>query len=156
MARSYSDHYRNRIVSNWAYIGVKYVKYAYYENNQEVAYVIFNGAGSNINSWFDKRRVISSSYTDLTATRSFNLFSIAGDYRPREGERRFIINSHYGGCAVDQGHMVISEEEPPNNLCNWDNHPKYPQFLYSKINTIDYWSRRMFGRADYMAIFIKS
>jgi hypothetical protein len=142
MARSYSNHKRNTIVTNWANIGVKYIKYAYYENIQEVAYVIFNGAGSDINSWFDKRRVIASSYTDLTATSSFNRFSIAGDYRPGSGERRFLINSHYGGCAKD---LVISEEEPPNNLCNWDNHPKYPQFLYSKINSIDYWGRQMFG-----------
>ena len=155
MERSYSSNYRHSMVENWANIGVKYVKYAYYENNQEVAYVIFNAARSNIYSWFEKRHVIASSYSDLTAN-NFNYFSIAGDYRPRNRERRFFINTNYGGCDNDFGHLVISENEPPNKLCNWDQHPKYPQFLYSKINSADYWNRRMFGRADYMAIFVKT
>ena len=156
MERSYSSNYRHSMVANWANIGVKYVKYAYYEDNREVAYVIFNAAGSDINSWFTKSRVLASSYSDLTATHDFNHFSIAGDYRPNIFERRFLINTFYGGCDKDYGHLVISENEPPNKVCNWDKHPKYPQFLYSKINSFDYWGRRMFGRADYMAIFIKT
>ena len=143
------------MVENWANIGVKYVKYAYYENNQEVAYVIFNAAGSDINSWFDKRRVLSSSYSDLTATHNFNYFSIAGHREPKRLERRFFINTYYNGCDKDLGHLAISQNEPIN-VCNWDQHPKYPQFLYSKINSADHWGRRMFGRADYMAIFIKT
>jgi hypothetical protein len=156
MARSYSSHYRNNVVSNWANIGVKYVKYAYYENNQEVAYVIFNGSGSDINSWFDKHRIIASSYTDLTTTQKYNFFSVVGDYVPKSRERRFFINTLYNTCAGDSGHLVVSENEPPNNLCSWDKHAKYPQFLYSKINSIDFWGSQLFGRADYMSIFIKT
>ncbi|XP_053384315.1 uncharacterized protein LOC128545938 [Mercenaria mercenaria] len=155
MARSYASHYRNGIISNWANIGIKYVKYAYYDSTQEVAYVIFNASGSDMNSWFDKTRVISSSYSDLTAVNNFNHFSILGDFRSGALERRFLINRSYGGCDGDYGHLVVSENEPPNT-CNWDKHPTYPQFLYSKINSVDYWGRRMFGRADYMAIFIKT
>ncbi|XP_053384319.1 uncharacterized protein LOC123537224 isoform X2 [Mercenaria mercenaria] len=155
MARSYASHYRNGIISNWANIGIKYVKYAYYDSTQEVAYVIFNAIGSDMNSWFDKTRVISSSYSDLTAVNNFNHFSILGDFRSGSLERRFLINRSYGGCDGDYGHLVVSENEPPN-ACNWDKHPIYPQFLYSKINSVDYWGRRMFGRADYMAIFIKT
>ncbi|XP_060583039.1 uncharacterized protein LOC132739358 [Ruditapes philippinarum] len=156
MVRSYSSHYRNNVVSNWANIGVKYVKYAYYENNQEVAYVIFNGSGSDINSWFDKHRIIASSYTDLTTTQKYNFFSVVGNYVPKSRERRFFINTLYNTCAGDSGYLVVSEDEPPNNLCSWDKHASYPQFLYSKINSVDLWGSQLFGRADYMAIFVKT
>jgi hypothetical protein len=156
MERSYSSHFRNNIVSNWVNIGVKYVKYAFYKDNKEVAYVKFNATGSNINSWFDKSRVLASSYTDLTATSVYNIFSIPGFHIVGDLERRFHINKAYGGCDVDIGHMVVSEEIPPKKGCFWDIHPTYPQFLYSKINSVDVWNRRMFGRADYMAIFINS
>jgi hypothetical protein len=86
----------------------------------------------------------------------YNYFSIAGSYAAGNYERRFFINKAYGGCDEDIGHMVISEEIPPSKGCSWDNHPKYPQFLYSTINSVDVWNRGLFGRADYMAIFVKS
>jgi hypothetical protein len=53
------------------------VKLALYKNNVEVAYVVFNGTGSNNTSWFNRDAIIESPYTAIK-TDSFNYFSILG------------------------------------------------------------------------------
>ncbi|XP_053396756.1 uncharacterized protein LOC128556270 [Mercenaria mercenaria] len=149
MERSYACHYRNSVITDWSNLGVKYVKYAFFDTDREVAHVIFNGVGSNIISWFDKSKVISASWSDLTSMHEYNYFSIEGNLK-----RRFFINRAYNTCDGDTGHMSVIDTDKAGP-CDWDRHPVYPQFLYSQINSVDYWNRR-FGRADYMAIFLKT
>lgn len=155
MERTHGLHYRNNITNNWSNLGIEFVKFAFYDENKEVAYVIFNGKGSDLNNWFDKTRVLTSSWPDLTSDSSYNFFSIAGHYMPTRHDRRFFINKSYNSCPNDLGHMVVINSQTPA-VCKWDNHASYPQFLYSQINSVDFWDRRMFGTADYMAIFIKT
>lgn len=69
----------------------------------EVASVKFNGKGSNINDWFDKSRIIYSTWSDLTMLHDFNIFLIAG-WRSGAVDRRFHINRPYGGRTY---------------MCNW-------------------------------------
>ncbi|XP_053386546.1 uncharacterized protein LOC123539080 isoform X2 [Mercenaria mercenaria] len=157
MERSRGLHYRDPIVSGWANLGIQYVKLALYNQDGEVAHVIFNGRGSDVNNWFDKKKIMSSSYSDLTSIDAFNIFSIVGDYRQGSLERRFLINRSYAGCDKDIGHIaVIDTKTIPAKGCTWDQHPVYPQFLYSLIDAADVWNRMQFGRADFMAVFIKT
>ncbi|KAH3725261.1 uncharacterized protein LOC127853177 isoform X2 [Dreissena polymorpha] len=151
MSRSYDSHFRdNYAVNHWASLGVKYVKYALYKQSREVAFIVFDGTGSDMTSWFAQQRVIVSSYSDISPATTFNYFSIQGHDR-YDFKRTFFINQLYGDCDHDAGNMVVVEHD---GGCDWDHQPRYPQFLYSNLNGADYWNRRMFERADYLAIFV--
>ena len=53
------------------------VKVAIYNNGVEKANIVFNAIGANKDSWFDKSRIISSTYTDIqNAPKEF--FSMIG------------------------------------------------------------------------------
>ena len=155
MKRSHALHYRNPVVQNWSNLGVEYVKFAFYDEDKEVAHVVFDGKNTDVKNWFAKKNVLTSSWPDLTSKQSYNYFSIDGHYVASRHDRRFFINKSYAGCPKDLGYMVVINSKTPA-VCLWDNHATYPQFLYSKITSADFWDRRMFGTADYMAIFIKT
>ncbi|XP_060560793.1 uncharacterized protein LOC132720643 [Ruditapes philippinarum] len=142
-------NYRNPIVDSWTSIGMQQVKFAFYKDNEEAAFVVFNATGSNITSWFSSSNIIQSSWTSL-ATDSFNYFSILG----HDPGRRFMINRNYGGCPVDTGYSIIVI----NNAfqCTYDIQTSYPQFLFSTSTTYGT-AETMSGmdKADVMAIFIK-
>jgi ATP/ADP translocase len=63
MKRSHGLHFRDNILDNWSNLGIKLVKFAFYDTGKEVAYVIFNGVDSNIHNWFDRKRVIQAGQT---------------------------------------------------------------------------------------------
>ncbi|XP_052811868.1 uncharacterized protein LOC128239311 [Mya arenaria] len=153
MKRSYDQHFRDQAVNNWQTLNVRLVKIALYKQSKEVAYIVFNAIGSDLTSWFDRVRVEDSSWSDVTATNTYNFFSIQGHDNGLDLERTFFINQEYGGCDADLGNLVVVEHD---GGCNWDHQPRYPQFLYSDMNSADFWNRRQFGRADYLAIFIYS
>lgn len=152
MGRSSSSHFRDPKVIHWENLQVQYVKLALYKQSQEVAYVVFDGLNTNVTSWFNGSRVEASSWSDLTRQHAFNYFAIKGHVGGTL-ERTFFINSHYGGCDQDLGHLVVVEH---NGDCAWDDQPIYPAILYSDMNGAEYWNRRQFGRADYLAIFIST
>ena len=53
------------------------VKVAIYNNGVEKANIVFNAIGANKDNWFDKSRIISSTYTDImNAPKEF--FSMIG------------------------------------------------------------------------------
>ncbi|KAH3725540.1 hypothetical protein DPMN_051385 [Dreissena polymorpha] len=60
MSRSLSNHYRDPALDTWNNLAIKYVKFALYKGNREVAYVIFNGSGSSNLDWFTYSRVLLS------------------------------------------------------------------------------------------------
>lgn len=155
MERSYSCHYRQRNLASWSVLGVRYVKFALYTQEKEEAYVIFNGIGSDMNNWFSQDRVISSSYSDLTAGDQYNYFSIPGHLDGNRLIRRFFINRNYHGCPGDRGHIVVIDESRTSPACLMDTQPSYPKFLYSRTNSVDFWERATYGMADYLAVFIK-
>ncbi|KAH3725502.1 hypothetical protein DPMN_051346 [Dreissena polymorpha] len=150
MARSLSSHYRDPALDTWHNLAVKYVKFALYKGNREVAYVIYNGSGSTNLDWFTASRVLLSSWPGLTSNGQYNIFSIPGDSRDNI-KRRFLINRTYGGCANDRGYVAVIDD---GSYCAWDQHPRYPQFIYSDMNSDDFYERRQFGLADYMAVLV--
>ncbi|KAH3725257.1 uncharacterized protein LOC127854101 [Dreissena polymorpha] len=151
MDRSYDPHFRDRDVERWDQQNIRYVKFSLFKQSEEVGYVVFDGTGSTYMSWFDRSRVEASSWSDLTSANTYNFFSIQGHIDGQNLERTFFINQVYNGCDADVGNVVVVEHD---GGCNWDHQPRYPQFLYSDMNAADNWNRRMFGRADYLAIFI--
>ncbi|XP_060560795.1 uncharacterized protein LOC132720645 [Ruditapes philippinarum] len=142
-------NYRNPIVDSWSSVGMQQVKFAFYKDNEEAAFVIFDATGSTITSWFSSSNIVDSSWTTL-ATDSFNIFSIYG----HDPGRRFMINRNYGGCPVDAGYsiIVINNALP----CTYDIQSSYPQFIISTSATSGN-PEAMTGmdKADVMAIFIK-
>lgn len=151
MRRSCGVHYRDPAVDRWTQIGIQKVKISFFEFGNEVAYITFNGSGSDMTNWFSNDRLLSSSWCDLRSNSVFNYFTIVGDILYN---RRFFINRLYNGCDNDIGHIVVIDKGGPSRPCLFDQHPNYPQFLYSKISTAENWNRRLFGRADHLGIFI--
>ncbi|XP_052811302.1 uncharacterized protein LOC128238970 isoform X2 [Mya arenaria] len=151
MARSYSSHFREaNLYYRWSSLNIKYVKFALYKDNLETAYIVFNGDGSTNTNWFNKTRVLESSWSDLTPDATYNIFSVIGDNR---NLRNFFINRKYAGCSGDIGHFVVSDG--PKGSCAMDVHVRHPQFVYSDMNSADVWERKQFQRADYLAIYVK-
>lgn len=153
MERSCGPHYRSPLIKTWDWLGIRKVKLAFFEHGKQVAYIIFNGRNSDSMNWFSKKRVLYSSWCDLHPDHDYNMFSIEGDQRTVD--RSFYINFNYGGCDADRGH-IATIDTTEKRVCSWDIHPVYPQFVYSKINHADTWNKLMFGRADYMAVFIET
>ena len=54
------------------------VLFSVYKNGSEVNRIIFNGTGSTNLDWFAPSRVLSSTWTDLTAGQSYRYFSVYG------------------------------------------------------------------------------
>ncbi|XP_038066944.1 uncharacterized protein LOC119736970 [Patiria miniata] len=143
-------------------LNVRRVKLSLYEGAIVRAELIFDGAGSDIGSWFTQTRLISSPWDDLKSVQfggDGQYFSIDGHV---EEDRRFFINNHYGGCEGDKGWLVVTESDSLN-YCGWEGqteaHP-YPMILYSTTNHKVLWNDVLsngggpVGRADSLTIHI--
>ena len=145
-----ANHYRNRdALENWA--NVDKVLLALYVKGQIVKQILFNGKGSTFTNWFNGQRVLQSSWNDLKK-KTHNIFSIIGDARVHL-LRRFMINHAYGGCAKDNGWLVVGDVVPGG--CSWEKKLARPAFIYAKRSTSALWISRDVARADAMGIFIK-
>ncbi|XP_019633931.1 PREDICTED: uncharacterized protein LOC109477277 [Branchiostoma belcheri] len=158
-------HYRSRDVDVWETLNVTQVKVSLYtfSPNMETRDIIFNGTGSDKNSWFSKDRLVSSPWTDLkTATTDF--FSIDGDWHyamygstTRIFDRRFHI-ALTNNCASERGWLTVLDQN--SNFCTWERSEdgRYPRIVYSKLpGSVDYsQDSANVGMADVMAIFIKT
>ncbi|XP_053387289.1 uncharacterized protein LOC123542038 [Mercenaria mercenaria] len=147
---SCNQHYRNPIVNMWSSLATTQikVKYVLYKSEGEVAYIIFNGTGSNATSWFSQENVFESTWDNLK-NDTYNYFSASG----YNNTRRFYANRNFGGCDVDTAYTVTIATQFIN--CDFDVPETVPQFLYSTSATYGY-PNQMIGmdRADVMAIFV--
>ncbi|XP_038066532.1 uncharacterized protein LOC119736587 [Patiria miniata] len=139
-----SCHRRNNsLYQAWrnGQLNVRRVKLSLYEGAIVRAELIFNGAGSDIRSWFTQTRLISSPWDDLKSApftgRIGQIFSIDGDV---VRGRRFYINNYYGSCEVDKGWLAVNGFR---TTCPWQTptaaHP-YPNILYSTTNQKVTWN----------------
>lgn len=154
MQRSDESHYRDPKVDQWNQLDIKYARVSLFKQSVEVAYIVFHARGSDYMNWFSDNRVVSSSWTDLSPHQSFNIFSIAGIHSTRETYmyyRSFYILLKDSGCNNDLAYMGVVELE---GVCNWDVFTAYPQFVYSDMGVAERFNNMMFGRADYMAVFV--
>ncbi|XP_038066531.1 uncharacterized protein LOC119736586 [Patiria miniata] len=165
-----SGHRRNNsLYQAWrnGQLNVRRVKLSLSNSAGVRAELIFNGTGSDIKSWFTQTRLISSPWDDLKSAEltghegSGRIFSIDGDVREQNLQRRFFINNHYGGCEGDKGWLVVTESDATAN-CPWETetaaHP-YSIILYSTTNHTVLWNdvrsnATAVGRADSLTIHI--
>ena len=147
----YTDrHYRNPLVDSWNTLRVALVRLALYENGREVAFLLFDGVGTDKMNWFSKERILDSSWNHLRYDSPLNFASVAGDGRYG---RRFFINIRYGGCENDHGFIVL--EDCGTQPCSYEKNPQQPQILYSRFPGGTRWQSMLFGSADYMVISVK-
>ena len=145
-----SNHYRSReSMENWN--NIDEVLFAIYDKGQMVKKVVFNARSSNYVNWFDARKVIDSSWSDLT-TRPHNFFSIAGNDN-HSHIRRFYISHSHNGCDNDYGWFAVSDSS--TNLCPWEKGVAFPSFHYSSGTTVARWQHSVVGHADSIGVFLK-
>ncbi|XP_074661824.1 uncharacterized protein LOC141914504, partial [Tubulanus polymorphus] len=111
--------WKSPIITKWSTLGFKKIKLSLYTAGHEVAFLEFDGAGSDAINWFSKSRLLSSTWTDLTSDSPTNYFSIEGDSSGNL-RRRFFVNSNYGGCPADQLWMAVQDPKPVLGECSYD------------------------------------
>ena len=145
-------HYRNPVIDSWNNIGVQFVRVALHERDgREVAFILFDGVRTDKMNWFDQRRILDSSWNQLSYHSPLNHASISGE---SSLNRRFFINIRYEGCHNDHGFLLVSD--PGSMPCNYEQVPEKPQLLYSKFPGGTRWSSMCFGIADSMVITVKT
>jgi len=150
-----SSHYRNNdVLDHWD--NIKEVAFVVYKGEQQVAFVIFDGVGSNYTSWFSEIKLLNSSWTDIKVDYTehhANQFSISG-YR---GWRRFYINEHFFGCPNDAGWFVAMDtfNEPCKTVWTGADTPSWPRFLYATTPTFQNWEKGDIDVADSIFVFVK-
>ncbi|XP_060560995.1 uncharacterized protein LOC132720794 [Ruditapes philippinarum] len=123
-----THHYRDPRIDEWDTLNVTKVRYSIYKNATEVAWVDFNGTGSSKMDWFQKERVIDSSYTDLTQTSRTNYFGIV----PGVLKRHFYASALFNTCEGDKLWFCTIDGEP---VC-WYDHGAIPNIIYSTRKTM--------------------
>ncbi|KAK3785185.1 hypothetical protein RRG08_008525 [Elysia crispata] len=110
---SCNRHFRSKILSNWK--SIAYVRFSLFKSGSEVAYVLFNGSGSNRDNWFSKSRILAFTWSPALLTENFYKFRLIGECY-EQFCRRFQLYGPLAGCdtewfytfTVDQSHDVCS------------------------------------------------
>ncbi|KAH3725542.1 hypothetical protein DPMN_051387 [Dreissena polymorpha] len=111
MSRSLSNHYRDPVFDFWNNLAIKYVKFALYKGNSEVAYVMFNGNGSSNMDWFTLHGIEHPGQTDTFRSLSETELE-PRNHRSRLSNGstlmlRFLINIRFEGCDNDRGYVAV-------------------------------------------------
>ncbi|XP_071128033.1 uncharacterized protein [Mytilus edulis] len=120
-------HLRSRFIDNWG--KVRLVKLELFQSNKRVMWMTFNGKNTNSMNWFDKNKLVDSSFKDLAPCSTFNYFSIAGDRLKGILDRKFLINRSYKNCAQDYGWFAIADTI---RHCSWEKRGSAPVFIYTR------------------------
>ncbi|KAH3750349.1 hypothetical protein DPMN_184870 [Dreissena polymorpha] len=145
---SCSKHFRHPLVDGWQYMNISQVKVALFKSDTE-KYIVFDGQGSDVTSWFRKEKIIAASWSTI-ATKTYHYFSLEGDRK-----RQFFIIDSYSGCQNDRIFLAVISGKEFNN-CTYDTQASYPQFLFATDDDLGT-PETMEGvsRADVFSIFIK-
>nr|XP_034299456.1 uncharacterized protein LOC105322914 [Crassostrea gigas] len=142
---------RSPYIDFWSCLNIKKVKIELTIQGKTMAFIEFDGRGSNYLNWFHNSRIIKTSWTDMQKSGSYNFFSI--DKETKYG-RHFFINKKYHGCPGDEGWLVVADSIG-SKPCQWEKQKTYPQFLYGKQGKSTIWNNMKFGRADVLNIYIQ-
>ncbi|XP_052719648.1 uncharacterized protein LOC128191556 [Crassostrea angulata] len=143
---------RSPYINYWNSLNINKVKLELNTRGNTVAFIEFDGKDSNYLNWFDNSRILSSSWTDVHKSQTYNVFSIDKESR---FYRHFYINKSYGGCPQDVGWLAVKESANFTRACDWDKHSTYPQFLYSRNGKVTKWNDMEFGKADVLNIYVQ-
>ncbi|XP_048771877.2 uncharacterized protein LOC125677747 [Ostrea edulis] len=149
--RDNMKHLRSPLIDQWESLRIQKIRVVLGRNGKTLAFLEFDGSGSNKLNWFSKSRLLHSSWSDLKTSRT-NYFSIKGHDRDgrRPVKRHFFVNKRYGRCPNDVGWFVIIDK---TDLCPWARKGRTPLFLYSRGSKAANWNRRP-GVADVMNVYI--
>jgi hypothetical protein len=142
--------YVSRLVTKLWNLGfpISEVRVSVVASGKEAKFFRFDGKGSSVVNWFDSKRVLFSSYTDVSPTMTANMFSIVGD---ASGHREWFINREYGGCTVDAGWLVA--DWAPDG-CMWESAHPATRVLYAPGTTAATWATG--GKlADALLVYVK-
>ncbi|XP_060580263.1 uncharacterized protein LOC132737047 [Ruditapes philippinarum] len=128
---SCNGHYRDPIIDKWDTLNVQTVRYSIYKNFEEVAWIDFDGIGSSNTKWFEKSRIINSSYQDISSSSTFNYLQIEANINAEK--RRFYASVSFGGCKGDILYFVTVDSE---GSCWYDQIIPFPSISYSKTQTM--------------------
>ncbi|XP_069103863.1 uncharacterized protein [Argopecten irradians] len=144
--------YRSRVLDMWDSEGITKVQLEMYKDGNRVVRIRLDGAGSTKDSWLAKDRLITSSWSTMDRSRTFNYFSLRGHL-----SRTFYLNQEFHNtCPNDLGWMMVQDLNVPRHVCDYDNdHPGFPAFLYTPGEDIIAWEHQNFGRADVLAVYIR-
>ncbi|XP_033753487.1 uncharacterized protein LOC117336868 [Pecten maximus] len=73
-----SKTYKSSIVDDWTNYSLSAVRVSFVTGGTEKAYVVFDALGSNKTNWFNKYRILYSSWNDLNSQSTTNYDSIYG------------------------------------------------------------------------------
>lgn len=142
---------RSPYIDYWNCLNIKKVKIELNTQGKTMAFIEFDGRGSNYLNWFHNSRIIKTSWTDMQKSGSYNFFSID---KETSYSRKFFINKNYGGCAKDAGWLVVTDING-SKPCTWEQQKPYPQFLYAKEGKMTIWNDMKFGKADVLNIYVQ-
>ncbi|RUS79825.1 hypothetical protein EGW08_012424 [Elysia chlorotica] len=102
----------------------------------EVAYVLFDGAGTDKTSWFSQARILESSWTALKTDPDVTPLDLVGSCDQSAGKcRRFPIWENAPNCLNDVFYSMVIDDNTDscNNNETWEvqDLSTYPVILYS-------------------------
>ncbi|XP_048769739.2 uncharacterized protein LOC125675913 isoform X2 [Ostrea edulis] len=151
--RDNAKHLRSPLIDQWESLSIKKIRVELGGQGKTLAFLEFDGSGSNDKDWFSKSRLLHSSWADLKTAKT-NHFSIRGDERDRNPiKRHFFVNQRYAGCPNDFGWFVVLDRT--NEVCSWAKKGKAPAFLYSRGSQVVNWNQSP-GVADVMNVYIQA
>ncbi|XP_048766133.2 uncharacterized protein LOC125673562 [Ostrea edulis] len=147
--------YRTGLIDEWEKLDVQQVRFLIIINSDTCTKreVIFDGRLSTNTNWFTKERVLSSTWTDLTANQTYNLFSFNGIQDVRVN-RHWSISHNFGGCPNDRAWFTTSFYPPTG--CRFDKRKSaMPNFVVCPGTKMCNMQRESIN-ADAFAIMIKA
>ncbi|XP_067944237.1 uncharacterized protein [Watersipora subatra] len=145
---------KSQLCRYWNDLNVDKVKVSLYKDGREVHQLIFNGRGSNIESWFHDAFLLETTWTDLSpANPPLYIGWWYKDYARELTDRAMYVASRHNGCPDDKLWMVIIQNQK-DIVCDWEtigeqNVPRLfyaPNKMEAGITELD--------EADYMVISI--
>jgi hypothetical protein len=146
------DYKSSFVDTNW--MDVLSVRVAVLLGGIEQAFIEFDAAGTSKNDFFSVTNVLSSTWSDLTSV-PHNFFSIDGDPGI---DRHWYVNSNYGGCEADVGHMVAIDTTGASP-CGWENANRPAGdpdrlFLFANDTSQQNWTSGNVASGDVFAVFV--
>ncbi|GFN75334.1 hemicentin-1 [Plakobranchus ocellatus] len=124
-------HFRSHILDNWS--NVKEVRFSLVKSDTEVAYVLFNGTGTDRDSWFSQNRIVASTWAPGIQKDTLTLTGMEG-FHSEGVARRFYLFGPHAGCPADWFYTMTLDVT--TDLCTdaklWRiTYTGFPTFFYS-------------------------
>ncbi|XP_060592897.1 uncharacterized protein LOC132747513 [Ruditapes philippinarum] len=149
--------YQNEaIFDNWENEHIRYINFTVISGGTTVAYMLFNGLGTNNTSWFSFENLVQSSWYDLTPKSSVQVFSLHG---LQESFRRWYVArnaSEYASCTEDVVWFVVTWGFTYKCERLEGRRYKLAKIMYSNNGRASIFADGNFGLADKLEIWIQN